>query len=268
MTLALGIAALGMLTEYAITPGSAYGPRDIPIQAAVNIRWLMPAILVAAALTAAAVPRLGRAGPVLELAALAGVLDGIRLGPGLPSSTVLKVALLLAALIAAGMLVVRTARRRGGLRLRRGGLRGRLARRDCRAARADRVDQTQFDRHGYEQDFDPTFAWIDAHASSGQRVGIAGIASTTGLSPVLPAFGPRLANTVSYVGERVRRGVHLPAGESSFNAELARGHYGLLVIGLQDTARTDTWARAAGYRFVAHRARGFALYAAPGLATR
>ncbi len=267
VTLALGIAALGMLAEYTITPGSAYGPVNVPIQAAVNIRWLMPAILVAAALTAAAVPRLGRAGLLLELAALAGALDAIRLGPGVPGSTVVKVTLLLAALSALGLLVARSFRGRGRSAIRRPGaiLAAGLAALAALVVLA-RIDQTRFDRHSYAS-FDPTFAWIDAHAPSGQRVGIAGVASTTGLSPVLPAFGLRLGNRVSYVGDRVRHSVHLPADQSSFDGELARGHYGLLVIGLQDASHTDAWARAAGYRLAAQSPR-LALYVAPGLATR
>ena len=93
------------------------------------------------------------------------------------------------------------------------------------------------------------------------------MASTTGLSPVLPAFGLRLGNRVSYVGDRVRHSVHLPADQSSFDRELARGHYGLLVIGLQDASHTDAWARAAGYRLAAQSPR-LVLYVAPGVATR
>jgi hypothetical protein len=84
---------------------------------------------------------------------------------------------------------------------------------------------------------------------------------------VLPAFGPRLGNRVSYVGDPVRHSVHLPATARSFDTELRRGRYGLLMIGLQQPDHTDLWARAAGYRLVALSPR-LALYADPRLLTR
>lgn len=66
---------------------------------------------------------------------------------------------------------------------------------------AARIDQVHFDRHTYAP-FDPTCAWIDHPAPPGKRVGLAGEASLRGLSPILPAFGPRLGNRVERVGPR------------------------------------------------------------------
>jgi dolichyl-phosphate-mannose-protein mannosyltransferase len=258
--LGLAVAALGMIAVYAITPGSAYGPKGLPVEGFVNIRWLMPAIVIGAALTARAVAALGPAGVALEVAGLAGAIDGIHLGAGVPGSTVAKVVLALTALTASVLLAQRWvgANRWPGSRTPR--VLALIA--ACAAVVAlGRLDQVNFDHRGYAG-FDPTFAWIDAHAPTGRRVGITGIWSTAGISPVLPAFGPRLGNHVSYVGDRVRHSLHLPASESSFDDELRRGRYDLLLIGLQDAAHTDVWARHAGYRLVAGSAR-LALYAAP-----
>jgi hypothetical protein len=261
LVLALAIGTLGMAALYAITPGSAYGTKNLPVEGFVNIRWLMPAIMIAAALGARAVVALGPAGVLLELAGLAGALDGIRLGGPVAGSTIAKVILVLAALIAAALLVRRWGRARG----RAGPLRAAaiaVAVAACAAATVlARLEQRSFDRHPYAS-YDPTFAWIDAHAPAHRRIGITGVASTEGLSPVLPAFGPRLGNQVAYVGDGVRHSVHLPSRESTFDAELRRGRYDLLLIGLQLTGDTDAWARAAGYRLVAQSAR-LALYAAP-----
>jgi hypothetical protein len=257
--LTLGIIALGIAALYVVTPGSAYGPKNLPIEGFVNIRWLMPAILVAAALTAWAVAKISRAGILLELAGLAGVINAIRLGVGIPGSTVVAVVLVLG--LAAGVALV-AARYKAG---RRTAVAAAVA--ACVAiAVLGRLQQHSFDRHGYAS-YDPTFAWIDAHAPSHRRIGISGVASTDGLAPVLPAFGPRLGNVVEYVGDRVRHSIHLPSSERSFDDELRRGRYDLLLIGLQDTAHTDSWARAAGFKLVTSSAR-LALYAAPHSSSR
>ncbi len=273
ITTALVAVALGLAALYTITPGSAYGTKDLPVEAFVNIRWLVPAMLVAAALSARAVLGLGRAGLLLELAGLWGALRGIDLGGPVPGSTVTKLIIALAALAALALLVRRSLKARGSLKVRRSlkargkggwGIRAGLAAAVVACAVAvvaGRLEQRSFDRHPYAG-YDATFAWIDRNAPTGHRIGIAGVASNEGLAPVLPAFGPRLGNQVAYVGDQVRHSVHLPASKSSFDRELARGHFDLLLVGLQNTDQTDTWALAAGYRIVAWSPR-LALFAAP-----
>jgi hypothetical protein len=264
-TLGLVVIVLGICAEYAITPGSAYGPKNLPVQTFANVRWLMPAIMIAAAVSAQAVLALGRWGVLLELAALAGAVEGTRLGPGVPASAVALVVLVLAGVAAAGLVAKRwtAARRWQAWRARRRTVAAVVLATASTLALAavGRLDQRRFDVHTYAS-FDPSFAWIESHAAARHRIGITGIWSTTGLPPTLPAFGPRLGNYVAYVGDRVRHSLHVPASESSFEAQLRRGRYDLLLIGLQDTAHTDVWARAAGYRLVSHSDR-LALYAAP-----
>ena len=258
LVLALSVLVVGLCAEYTITPGSAYGPKNMPVQTFVNIRWLMPAILVAAALSARAVRALGRAGPLLELAGLAGALDGIHLVGGTSAQTVAAVAAVLAG---SGALLWLGPSRTGGRRLTRGGALAGGALAAVVLVTLGRLDQRSFDRHGYAR-YDPSFAFIERQAPSHHRIGIAGAWSDQGLSPTLPAFGPRLGNQVAYIGDPVAHSLHLPASESSFRSELRRGRYELLVIGLQDPAHTDVWARAAGYRLITASAR-LALYTAP-----
>jgi hypothetical protein len=269
--LALVIAVLGMFAVYAITPGSAYGTKNQPVEAFVTVRWLMPAIVVAAAVVARAVGALGRAGPLLELLGLAGVIDAIHLGttmlaPITPRVTVgltLKVAFVLAVLIAAAILARRWAARRQRpvrVSLLAAGSAFALA-----LVVAGWIDERQFNHHSYAR-YDPVLAWITNHAPAHHRIGITGVVSTSaGVYPVLPMFGPRLRNYVAYVGDRVRHSLALPTAEGSFDAELRRGRYDLLLVGLQDTAHTDAWAHAFGYRLVTQSDR-LALYAAPGAA--
>lgn len=259
--LALVVAMLGICAEFCVTPGSAYGPKNLPIWGYVNIRWLMPAAVVAAALAARAVRSLGGFGALLELAGLAGALDGIRLGPSVPGGTVAEVALVLAALGGLGLIVRRYAAGRGIRRLR-----------SPRVALAclvvplagglvlARADETRYDGHTYAS-YDPTFAWIEAHAPSGHRVAVSGAWDTNGLVPVLPSFGPRLGNVVAYVGDLVRHSLHPPSHGGAFEAQLRRGRYDLLIIGLQNPSRIEQWARADRYQLVARSPR-LALYAA------
>ncbi len=125
-----------------------------------------------------------------------------------------------------------------------------------------RIDQERIDDQGYGG-FDPVFAWIDRHAASGHRVGLTGATGETpGLAPVLPAFGPGLGNSVTYVGRRVVHSVELPRRLTTFVSELRRGRYDLLLIGLPYAGRTDAWARQLGFHQLARSSR-LALYAVP-----
>jgi hypothetical protein len=124
------------------------------------------------------------------------------------------------------------------------------------------VQEHQFDGRSYAP-YDPVFAWIDAHAPAGHRIGLTGTTGgTPGLSPVLPLFGPRLRNIVGFVGDRVVHSVETPPRERSFESELRRGRYELLVIGLPYAGETDIWARSLGFPLLARSSR-LALYAIP-----
>lgn len=247
---------LGICVLYAITPGSAYGPPGLPAGGYPTLRWLMPAVVVGAPVAAFAVSRLGVAGLPLELAGLAGVIDGIHLGDGVQLKLVLELVVLLG--VAAGAFLI--VRRRAWALLPRS-IRHRTATVvgvALLAASGIFVVQRSFHRDGYAA-YDPVFAYIIHHAPSGHRVGIAGEATPTGLAPVLPMAGPRLGNRVAYVGDVSVHSVELPASPSSFAAELRRGHFDLLEIGLEHTASTGRVARRLGYRLLVSSPR-LALY--------
>jgi hypothetical protein len=260
MVLAVAVATVGICATYVITPGSAYGTKGSPVETAANVRWLMPAVVLGAAVCASAVGRLRRWGVVLELAGLAAVADGIKLGPGVVTGTAVRIAFALAAIVAAGVVGRRWAAA-GRTPISRGALLAATAAAVVLVVALGRADQRTFDRQSYAA-YDPVFAWIDAHASSGHRIGVTGGTGENGLSAVLPVFGPRLGNRVTYVGDVVRHSVAVPSREPAFRAELRRGRYDLLVIGLKYAGQTDAWARAFGYRLVAHSDR-LVLYAAP-----
>jgi len=261
LLLAVALSVIGIFAAYVITPGSAYGPINEPVQTFVNIRWLMPAAVIAAPLCAALATAIGSWGLALEVLAAASVLHAITLGPSVPLARAAKIAIVLA--IAAG--VVAVAWRRFRARPRRIGLTpiaGFAAVVLVALVAGGRIAERRFDRQSYAPD-DPVFAWIDNHAPSGQRIGLTGsTSSTSGPSAVLPIFGPRLGNDVTLVGDPVVHSLELPRTKNSFERELRAGRYNLLVIGLPYSGQTDSWARQLGFRQLARSYR-IALYAIP-----
>ncbi|HEV2769099.1 MAG TPA: glycosyltransferase family 39 protein, partial [Solirubrobacteraceae bacterium] len=85
--LALAVLAVLLGVAYALTPYSALGPPGAPVQVAVNARYVVPALLVAAAVVAWGLGRLGRARVVAEaLLAVVVVVAGARAFPPGPTS--------------------------------------------------------------------------------------------------------------------------------------------------------------------------------------
>jgi hypothetical protein len=112
--------------------------------------------------------------------------------------------------------------------------------------------------------------WVDAHARSGRRIGLAGYWTSSRFVPIYGLFGPRLRNHVEYVGPVLHAQVMAFSAPGPFREALARGGYDLLAVGrlqrpdLEHPDRvggrplatlTDPpearWARAAGYVEVA-----------------
>jgi 4-amino-4-deoxy-L-arabinose transferase-like glycosyltransferase len=261
--LAVAIVTVGICATYAITPGTGYGPKNQPTQAYVTLRWLMPAVVMGAAACAAVAARSRVWGALLTLAALAGIIDAIHLGPPVSGTSVVEGVLILVAVTAALLAARRLCRRAVSVdyvpsaALILAALVAVLA--------VGRFDEHRFDSHSYAS-FDPAFAWIDANAPSGHRIGLTGsTGATPGLAPTLPLFGPRLGNRVSYVGDRVVHSVEVPTSERSFQRELRSGRYDLLAIGLPYAGRTDAWARKLRFPLLA-RSNRLALYQVPATA--
>jgi hypothetical protein len=68
---------------------------------------------------------------------------------------------------------------------------------------------------------------------------------------VLPAFGPRFANTVQYVGPNDQTMLGRYTDRAPFVAAVKRGRYDVLVIGRGEapgeSVRELRWARSAGW---------------------
>jgi hypothetical protein len=114
---------------------------------------------------------------------------------------------------------------------------------------------------------DATVDYVLMHDPAHTRIGVAGTWTAQGLVPVAPLFGPRLQNTVAYVGPFIEHRLEQYASARAFVAALRRGRYQLLEIGTGFPPARDpvavNWAAAAGYTFVVRSAR-LILMRAPG----
>jgi hypothetical protein len=262
---ALIAAAVLLAVMYAFLPYSALGLRGHPVDAAVNTRYLVPALIpvvlvtawaaanaryrigIYALLAAAALSSLSRAfGPlqtrallvaaVALLAAAAFVAAVVRVPPPQLRRTALAAASVLVALAGVGYM----------RHLERG------------------LDHTRY------TGTDPALTALD-RAGSGVHVGLAGIWSPNGIQPVWPAFGPRIGNEVRFVGSRRRGFLTSPGSERGFRRLLRSQKDELLVVGRGQppAARVpeEGWARAAGLVAVT-RTRRLVLYATPVMAKR
>jgi hypothetical protein len=258
--------AVGLAAMYSITPYTAFGAEDQPLLVGANTRWLMPAILCCAALFAFTAGRIGRARVLAELAALAGVIDGVRGGFVLEERTIAAAAVGLLAIAAAVYGVM--------------ALRGRYTSRSLAipvtaaalavvaAIALGYVRQDRFNDHRYRLPDDAVITYLSEHAKSGHRIALAGVWTGDGVSPVWPAFGPRVGNRVAFLGEFVDGQLREYDDPGRWRRALARGRYDLLVVGSGgwgacptpipgELSDDDAFARQAGLRLVTrtHRLR-------------
>jgi energy-converting hydrogenase Eha subunit F len=264
MVLAVAGAAILVALAYTVTPYTAFGARNMPVQTGDNTRYLVPALVLAAPLAAWLTGRLGRAGLLLELTGVGLMVDALSrlfpLGGGLAL-------ILTVAIGSAGMVALRPRFRQSFARLR--------PRRAMPSAIGLLVALTAVvgalvTRRAYnEQPYqaDATLAWLLQHAPAGHRVGLAGVWSN-GISPIFPAFGPRLGNQVAYVGPFVRHMLQQYEGAAPFVSAVRSGGYDLLIVGRGDPqpqpdVPSQAWARAAGFREVTESGR-LVLYARAG----
>jgi dolichyl-phosphate-mannose-protein mannosyltransferase len=243
---ALAASVLVLAALYVITPYTALGAHNQPLQVDANTRYLIPAIVPAAGLAAAAATFLNRWRWLIELALFAGIVESVRRAFGLHvSGTVAIVGLLV--VLAASVATSAWRPRRPAVAV--GGV-------IVAIVALAIVQRHRFDDRRYRSD--QAVAWIVEHAASGHRIGLAGSWSNY-LSPILPAFGPRFANTVTYVGPTIRHMLQQYGSEQQFLAALRRGRYDLLVVGRgaspPQRAPEESWAIAAGYRLLAQSPR-------------
>ena len=266
LVLLLVAAAIVLAAIYTITPDTALGPPGMPAGTRDNTRYLMPALLAAAPPAAWLCGRLARWGLALEAAALALVSFSISHAYHLHSALPLALAIA----VPAGFLLARRLPRaapgwRYALRRARGGARPARVYAALLVAliAAGFWARPRLQYRTYAA-ADPVLGWLLRHDQPGQRIGLANVWSG-GLPPVLPAFGPRLQNRVSFVGPFVRHLLEQYRTRSEFDAALRRGHYRLLIVGLgfpypHPTVTDEFWASTAGYVEIARSPR-FALLA-------
>lgn len=277
----LTLAAMAALVAlaYAVTPAGAQGFEGHPFKGLIggNARWLMPAAIPAAAASAWALGRLGRGRLVAELAALVAVGDGIRRTFELGVARAALAALVLGLVVGVGALAV-VVYRRVAARQRRYALVAAGVLALGLIAVGGHALQRRLD-DGRFRGSDATIDWVLAHAPSGHAIGLAGDWRAVGLAPVLPMFGPRLGNHVSYVGPLIRGMLEHYRTRGAFLAAVHRGGYDLLLVGrappppisgrpalaaLKPLAhpQAEVWARSAGFVAVARSERFVLLRAA------
>jgi hypothetical protein len=162
-----------------------------------------------------------------------------------------RVAAVLAALVGVAAAAMALARRR---RVWRPALKGPLAAAALVAVlAAGYVDQRRFHDDRYA-DFDPVLAWVQERAPEGRRIGLARVWPFTFYSPPLAMYGPRLENTVEFIGP-VRDGI-LEQYEDprEFRRAVERARLDLVL--LQNPAQPgasleERWLRPLGFKPVA-----------------
>jgi len=262
------VAAAGMVAAtYLLLPGGGQGFPDRPFPGIVeaNLRWLVPALLLALAAAGWAAARLRWGRRVAATGLLASVAVTLPAAlPGVAVGSVLAWAGALAALVVA---VPRLAR---GVRLGLPSWRGR-----ARVAVIGALALLSLLFAGYEHQrtYDPqryvgrsaAVDWVDAHAPSGRKIGVTGNWSAARFVPIYPLFGPRLGNDVSYVGPLVDQQLREYTDAGAFTVALRRARYDLLAVGTLSRPNLEhlmpqrrlsepveaRWAQTAGYVEVA-----------------
>jgi 4-amino-4-deoxy-L-arabinose transferase-like glycosyltransferase len=266
LVVAAGVVVL--TATYAVTPGSALGLRDLPVNVAGQARYLLPALLLGSALAGWGLHRLGRWSlpfEVLTLGVIAvSLAAAFELGPALLISVAVGLGAVTVAVGLATLVAQRSANRPLGLALAAVAVVGVIA--------VGYERQGEFNEGRY-QGLDPTLDWILERAPQGREIALAGRWTVRGPGPVLPAFGPRLGNEVGYLGEFVRGHLREYEDPSAWRRALVRGGYDLVLVGRGGyggrlcpipgaAGDDDAWARASGLSAVARSAR-FTLYRVP-----
>jgi hypothetical protein len=253
------LLAVLLAIGYALTPYSAFGPEGEPATVGASIRYLVPALLVAAPLAAWALGRAGRLRLPLELVAAAAVAHGIEKAFDVPLHVVALVLVAIAAVAGAGWAGLHLTRRVAG-RAGRTAQVGLVAAFAAAAVAVGHARQTEFNDGRYEG-LDEPVAAIVRDAPAGSRVALAGVWGVEVVSPVWPAFGERLRNEVEYVGPTVDGQLREYDDRARWAAAVRRGEFDLLLVGRGGYADDcpvpgaesddDAWARAEGFRMLA-----------------
>lgn len=258
----LAVAALGLLVVYLITPYTALGLRDLPYELGANVRYLVPALLVAAPAVAWVVARApGGVRLAMEAVLVVVALDGMRRGVDVSAADAIAGAAIVAITALLALSMVLALRRRD--RVAFAGLAVLVV---AIVAVGVRVTQNDYLKGRYAGATVPLDNALD-RVPADAKIGLAGAWPVTTLSPVLALFGPEFENHVGYVGE-TRDGMLLPYEDpAAYAAALERGDYDLVLVGNEKPLAFPqldeaAWTQAAGYEEVAADTN-FSLFEAP-----
>lgn len=259
----LAITAIVLAAIYVLTPYSAFGLVNRPGLAIVNVRYLIPALVLGTILVASIATRASaRARFVIEVAVLAAAVEEAHRAYTIlgPSRTSLVVG---AVIVVALAITVGCWRRIGGS--------GQWALAGIAAAGVISVGygtQRSYNRERYAH-YDATYAWIQQHPAT-RTVGLAGARTVNGPSVAWAMFGPRLANRVFFVG-RLDHGDHVTQYQTrgQWLGALRDGRYDVVEIARNEIepATTDSelrWAAQAKLPILS-RSTGFELVCAAAL---
>lgn len=232
--------ALFMAALYTKLPDTAFGLPGEPRLVGANARYLVPA-LMGGAVGAAWLGNRWRL-PV-SLLLLAGVVDGAIRSYGEPGAgDFLWAAVLLA--VAGGLAVV-LRRRTINPVVAAAGVLLIVIGAGWEARNRDLVEPYR--------DIEPTIRYIEASVPPGGRIALGKTWNTAGVAPTLPAFGPRLANRVEYLGTFVDGTLRRWRRREGFDRQVRQGRYDAVILGTgvppQDGGEEPeaTWLRELGY---------------------
>ena len=261
-----------LAVAYSITPYTAGGLEGEPVLVGADSRYLIPALVVSAALLAWTTRAAGWAPVGLGVVALPALVDGARLSSdGTNSGAVLEadrwlIAAALTAALAGLAWAAWWAWSRLSPRVRPAAVAGAAAVALAGAALVGNEVQERFHAHRYLR-LDPTVDHLLLRAPTDNHIGLAGSWDDQAVAPPLPAFGPRYGNEVDYVGEYIDETLRRYSSRDRFVAALTAGGYDYLFVGRgrppQPVVSEERWARAAGYEQVARSPR-LTLFRAPG----
>lgn len=249
--------ALVLAIVFAATPNTALGPEGQPVHMGAAARYAVPVLMLGAVASAWVAGRLGRARLLAEMAALGATIDALARTFEFSASAAVGAGAAATAAIAAGVGLTRHPPRLPS---------GRAAPAVLAACALLAAGAVAFAGHRLQRDFndrrylgsDPVIDQV-AVAGPPRKIAITGAWSDRGLSPVLPAFGPRLENEVDYVGPLVDGMLRRPRDPREFAADLRKGRYDLLVVGRGGPParqlREERWALGQGFVQVAQSER-------------
>lgn len=259
--LTLAVGSIAVLAVYTALPLTASGTKGHP-SVGPAARYATPGLLMAAAASAWVVSRWNSTALAAGALALAGLAHAVSrydlLSSNYEAVTARQVVVAILGLGIMAAVAFVLVRRRPPRRT----LAAAAALVAVAGVVAGRKIQTDFDAVRYRGVGEP-FDWIADRSGEGIRVGLAGSTGREPYSSPYLAFGPRLRNSVEYVGER-RDHLLVRAPRDRFLEGLSAGGYDALLVGQLGNARREAaWARSVGWTVVATD-EVFTLLTAPG----